>query len=264
MDILEKIVAKKQERLIAAKKALPLEKLQEQCAKRSAGRFYNALAKKGTNIIAEIKKASPSKGLICKDFEPVLIAKAYKEGGASAISVLTEEDFFQGSLEILKKVRVAVDLPILRKDFIIDPYQIYEAAFVGADAFLLIAALLETEEMIELAALGEELGLDSLVEIHTEQELEKVLNSKLKIIGVNNRNLKTFTVNLDTSINLASLMPQEAIWVSESGINTALDIEKLKKAGYKAFLVGEQLMRSSDPKMALLELLQVNKFGMTQ
>lgn len=255
MDILEKIVAKKKERLILAKEKLPLERLRQECIKRSAGRFYAALAKPGTNIISEIKKASPSKGLICKDFNPTAIAQAYKEGGAAAISVLTEEDFFQGSLEILKSVRHSVELPLLRKDFIIEPYQVYEASYNGADAFLLIAALLETQEMVELALLGEELGLDALVEIHTEQELEKVLNSKLKIIGVNNRNLKTFNVDLETSIKLASLMPKEAIWVSESGINTALDIERLKKVGYKAFLVGEQLMRASDPKMALSELL---------
>lgn len=265
MDILTKIVAKKQERLALAKEILPLEKLREQCVKnRHAGRFYAALAKPGVNIIAEIKKASPSKGLICKDFDPIAIAKDYQEGGAAAISVLTEEDFFQGSLEILKSVRKVVDLPLLRKDFIIEPYQVYEASLSGADAFLLIAALLETEQMIELAELGQELGLDALVEIHTEQELEKVLNSKLTIIGVNNRNLKTFTVDLATSLQLATLMPKEAIWVSESGINTSTDIEKLQKVGYKAFLVGEQLMRASQPKAALIELLGTKTLKITE
>lgn len=265
MDILTKIVAKKQERLALAKEILPLEKLREQCVKnRHAGRFYVALAKPGVNIIAEIKKASPSKGLICKDFDPIAIAKDYQEGGAAAISVLTEEDFFQGSLEILKSVRKVVDLPLLRKDFIIEPYQVYEASLSGADAFLLIAALLETEQMIELAELGQELGLDALVEIHTEQELEKVLNSKLTIIGVNNRNLKTFTVDLATSLQLATLMPKEAIWVSESGINTSTDIEKLQKVGYKGFLVGEQLMRASQPKAALIELLGTKTLKITE
>lgn len=261
MDILTKIVAKKQEKLTLAKEKIPLEKLREECNRQPAGRFYSALAKEGTNIIAEIKKASPSKGLICKDFDPVSIAKAYKEGGAAAISVLTEEDFFQGSLEILKMVHSVVDLPLLRKDFIIEPYQVYEASYFGAAAFLLIAALLETDQMLELAELGKELGLDALVEIHTEQELEKVLNSKLRIIGVNNRNLKTFTVSLDTSLNLSSLMPKDAIWVSESGINTVADIEKLQGVGYKAFLIGEQLMRASQPKIALSELLKVNTLG---
>ncbi len=264
MDILTKIVAKKQERLALAKEILPLEKLREQCVKRPAGRFHAALAKPGVNIIAEIKKASPSKGLICKGFDPIAIAKGYQEGGGAAISVLTEEDFFQGSLEILKAIRKSVDLPLLRKDFIIDPYQVYEASLSGADAFLLIAALLDNEQMVELAQLGQELGLDALVEIHTEQELEKVLNSKLGIIGVNNRNLKTFTVDLTTSLQLASLMPKEAIWVSESGINTSADIETLQAVGYKAFLVGEQLMRANQPKMALMELLSVKALGIAE
>ncbi len=255
MDILTKIVAKKQERLIVAKKKMPLDELKEKCVKRSEARFYSALIKPQVNIIAEIKKASPSKGIICENFNPTTIAKDYENGGASAISVLTEEDFFQGSLDILKAVRNAVRLPILRKDFIFDSYQVYEAALAGADAFLLIAAILEEKEIIELVELGKEFGLDALVEIHSEQELEKVLNSQVKIIGVNNRNLKNFTVDIDVSLQLAKRMPKDAIWISESGINNVVDITKLQEVGYHAFLIGEQLMRSQKPKEALQELL---------
>lgn len=255
MDILTKIVAKKQERLIVAKEKLPLTELRKQCDKRPAGRFEKALRRSGVNIIAEIKKASPSKGVICENFNPTEIARQYKEGGAAAISILTEEDFFQGSLDILKAVRKIVDLPILRKDFIVDEYQVYEAAKAGADAFLLIAALLEKSQIIELIELGEELGLDALVEIHTEQELEKVLNSSIKIIGVNNRNLKDFVVDLRTSLHLSTVMPKNAVWVSESGINTQEDIKGLQAVGYQAFLIGEQLMRNTQPKEGLIELL---------
>lgn len=255
MDILNKIIAKKRERLILAKEKMPLDELKEKCVKRDKARFYNALIKSQVNIIAEIKKASPSKGIICENFDPTMIAKDYENGGASAISVLTEEDFFQGSLDILKNVRNTVKLPILRKDFIFDPYQVYEAALVGADVFLLIAAILEEKEIIELVELGIELGLDALVEIHSEQELEKVLDSQIKIIGVNNRNLKNFTVDIDVSLQLAKRMPKNAIWVSESGINNVADITKLQEVGYHAFLIGEQLMRSQKPKEALQELL---------
>ncbi len=255
MDILTKIVAKKQERLLAAKEKLPLIELRKQCDSRPAGRFEKALSQPKINIIAEIKKASPSKGVICEDFNPVEIAKQYKEGGASAISILTEEDFFQGSPEILKNVRKIIDLPILRKDFIFDEYQVYEAAHMGADAFLLIAAMLEKQQVIELIELGKELGLDALVEIHTEQELEKVLNSSINIIGVNNRNLKNFVVDLGTSLSLSKIMPKNTIWVSESGINTQADIQQLQTAGYQAFLIGEQLMRNTSPRDGLVELL---------
>ena len=258
MDILTKIINVKRQRIAAARAAYPLERLQADCAKRgAAGRFGAAISRPDrVNIIAEIKKASPSKGLICADFDPVRIAKEYTDSGAAAISVLTEEDFFQGSLEIFRSVRQVTDLPLLRKDFIVDPYQVYEAASSGADAFLLIAAVLEAVEIRELSALGAELGLEALVEVHTAQELEKVLNSRAAIIGVNNRNLKTFEVDLDTSIRLAATAPANVVLVSESGINTAEDIRRLRGAGYQAFLVGEQLMRSSKPGAALEALLK--------
>ena len=259
MDILSKIVKKKRERIAEAKAAYPPALLLRECSgKRAGGRFREAICRSDRiNIIAEIKKASPSKGLICADFDPVKIGKEYTAAGAAAISVLTEEDFFQGSLDILRSVRKITDLPLLRKDFIIDEYQIYEAAIAGADAFLLIASLLESEQITALSALGAELGLDSLVEVHTAQELEKVINSRALIIGVNNRNLKTFEVDLNTSIDLARRAPSGAVLVSESGINTADDIERLGNAGYHAFLVGEQLMRSGSPGAALGELLKV-------
>jgi indole-3-glycerol phosphate synthase len=257
MDILTKIINVKRERVAEARAAYPLARLQADCAKRRApGRFRAAIGRPDRiNIIAEIKKASPSKGLICADFDPVKIAKEYTASGAAAISVLTEEDFFQGSLEIFRSVRQVTDLPLLRKDFIVDPYQVYEAASAGADAFLLIAAVLEADEIEALLALGTELGLEALIEVHTAQELEKVLNSRASIIGVNNRNLKTFEVDLDTSIRLAALAPTDAVLVSESGINTAEDIRRLRGSGYHAFLVGEQLMRSSKPGAALEALL---------
>lgn len=256
MDILTKIVNKKQQRIAAAKKSMPLTTLQELCVPNAAGRFSSALSRPNqVNIIAEVKKASPSKGVIREDFDPLTIAREYTEGGAVAISVLTEEDFFQGSLEILRNIRSITELPLLRKDFIVDEYQIYEAAYAGADAFLLIASLLEVEQMRAFAALGTELGLDALVEVHTAQELEKVLNCSPSIIGVNNRNLKTFEVNLKTSIDLATQTPKETILVSESGINSSADIQYLRQAGYQAFLVGEQLMRAASPGQALAELL---------
>jgi indole-3-glycerol phosphate synthase len=257
MDILSKIIAIKRQRVDAARAACPMENLCKSCpTDRSPGRFRAAIERADRiNVIAEIKKASPSKGLICADFDPVKIAKEYTVSGAAAISVLTEEDFFQGSLDIFRAVREVTNLPLLRKDFIFDKYQVYEAAAAGADAFLLIAAILESEEITALSKLGAELGLDALVEVHTAQEMEKVVNCKAPIIGVNNRNLKTFEVDLDTSIGLARQTPTGTVLVSESGINTFSDIVRLRSAGYHAFLVGEQLMRASNPGAALQSLI---------
>jgi indole-3-glycerol phosphate synthase len=258
MDILTKNIEKKRRRIAEAKAVCSLDELKGRCVSRPAGRFRAAIEQQDRiNIIAEIKRASPSKGLICPDFDPVRIALEYTASGAAAISVLTEEDHFAGSLDILRAVRKVSSVPVLRKDFIIDEYQVYEAAEAGADAFLLIAALLEADRIDALSEVGAELGLDALVEVHTAHELEKVLNSSASIIGVNNRNLKTFEVDLNTSIRLAALAPQTSILVSESGINTADDIEMLRDAGYRAFLVGEQLMRSSSPGAALKALLRM-------
>jgi indole-3-glycerol phosphate synthase len=206
-------------------------------------------------LIAEVKKASPSKGLIRPDFDPVEIAKTYEAAGASAISVLTDEKYFQGRLEYLTAVHDAVSLPILRKDFIIDPYQVYEARAAKADAVLLIVAALPIEQLKDLTALATELGMASLVEAHSPEELNTALEIGAKIIGINNRNLHTFEVKLETTLELASRVPGDRILVSESGIFTRSDVERLMAAGVDAILVGESLMREPDPGVKVRELL---------
>lgn len=256
-SILDKIIQTRRERLKSEMARRPLALFRDQTA-RSPGRLLRAVSAPGVNIIAEIKRASPSKGVIREDFDHVAIARAYAAAGAAAISVLTEQDFFQGSLRILKDVRAVTQLPILRKDFIIDPYQVYEAADAGADAFLLIASVLETAEIRDLILLGEELGLDALVEVHTAIELEKVLNCPVKLIGVNNRDLKNFNVDLSVSEKLAEASPPGVLLVSESGIENSDDISRLRACGYSAFLIGERLMRASSPGEALSALIQRN------
>ena len=253
--ILEEIAAKRRLQLEREKSAVPLEAVRA-AAEHSAepGRFPAALKKPGLSVIAEVKKASPSKGLICPDFHPAQIAKAYEAAGADAISVLTEETYFQGSSEYLKEVRKAVALPVLRKDFVIDPYQIYEAKTLGADAILLIAALLPEDTLKEYHKIASSLGLDCLMEAHNEPELEAVLNANGKIIGVNNRDLKTFHVDLHTTAELATLVPKECVLVSESGISTNADMRAAKAAGADAVLIGETLMRSGNVSEALREL----------
>lgn len=206
-------------------------------------------------IIGEIKKASPSKGVLQPDFHPALLARAYEQGGAACLSVLTDKQYFQGGLSDLEAARAAVSLPVLRKDFIIDRLQIFEAAAHGADAILLIAAVLDTPELQSFRELASSLGLDSLVEVHDHDELTKAIDSGASIIGVNNRNLDTFEVSLDTSLRLSYQMPANVVRVSESGIRNRGDIEVLLGAGYTAFLVGEWLMRSDDPAVALRELV---------
>ena len=207
-------------------------------------------------IIAEIKRASPSKGLLSEAFDPASIARAYETGGASAISVLTETDFFLGSLADLETARAAVSLPVLRKDFTIDEVHVVEAAAHGADAILLIAAILEVSEMRRFRETAESYHMAALVEVHDADELQSATDSGAEIIGVNNRNLHTFEVNLDTALQLAERIPRSAIMVAESGINSAADVKRLRAAGYQAFLVGEHLMRSVDPARALQELRQ--------
>jgi indole-3-glycerol phosphate synthase len=257
MHILDKIVAQKRLRLASAQQATPLASLVQQLIPRKGGRLYTALQTPARiNIIAELKKASPSKSVIRADFDPVLVAKQYTAGRAAALSVLTEEDFFQGSLAILQQVRAVTPLPILRKDFLFDPYQIYEAAAAGADGFLLIAAILETSQMRELITLGKELGLDALVEVHTLAELEHTLAAGAEIVGVNNRNLQTFEVSLATSTTLAPQIPPNVVRVSESGLSTPDDLAQLRAAGFHAFLIGEHFMRADDPQLALETLQQ--------
>jgi indole-3-glycerol phosphate synthase len=217
--------------------------------------FAESLRGPGPNIIAEIKKASPSKGLLQADFHPALIAHQYELGGAACLSVLTDNEFFQGSWHDLEAARAATQLPVLRKDFTIDRIQIWEAAAHGADAILLIAAILDVAELRNLRELAQSFGLAALVEVHDHDELNKAIDSGAAIIGVNNRNLDTFEVSLDTSLRLSYLMPVGVTRVTESGIFTRADIETLSAAGFHTFLIGESLMKSADPAGALQALV---------
>jgi indole-3-glycerol phosphate synthase len=222
--------------------------------RKDARNFKGALTKSSPAVIAEIKKASPSKGVLCHDFDPAAIARLYAAGGATALSVLTDCEFFKGSLDDLVAAREAVDLPVLRKDFTIDEVHVIEAAAHGADAILLIAALLEESDLRlfrELAALYD---MDALVEVHDQEELDRALGSGAEIVGVNNRNLHTFEVTLETSMRLGEKIPAPVLKVSESGIRSASDVKRLAGAGFHAFLVGEHLMKSEDPAAALREL----------
>ncbi len=217
--------------------------------------FAQALRDKSPAIIAEIKKASPSKGLLQSNFHPAFIAHSYEQGGAACLSVLTDKQYFQGTLHDLEAARAAVSLPVLRKDFTIDRLQIFEAAAHGADAILLIAAVLDAEELQSFRELASSLQLASLIEVHNAEELVKAVDSGAELIGVNNRDLDTFEVSLDTSLRLSYLMPSGVIRVSESGIATHADIELLRGAGFHAFLIGESLMRAHDPAAALKDLV---------
>ena len=259
MTILEEIYKHKLSEVAENKRRVSLETLKEQCKKRHRTRSFGTALKSDTNIriIAEMKKASPSLGIIREDFNPVEIARIYEASGASAISVLTDEKFFQGSLFYLTEVKKSVNLPILRKDFIIDAYQIYEARSAGADAILLIAALLSKEEMQRFLDLAKELGIDCLVEVHSEAELKKVLQTNAHIIGINNRDLATFKTDMGTTLRLRPMIPAEKIVVSESGIKSRADVEKLMKEGVDAILVGETLMKSDDISTKLRELLGI-------
>jgi indole-3-glycerol phosphate synthase len=218
--------------------------------------FGAALTRDSINVIAELKKASPSRGLIRADFDPVALAKGFEAAGAAALSVLTEEDNFQGALAHLRDARAAVDIPVLRKDFIVEPWQVWEARAAGADSFLLMAAALDGATLAELMALGRELGMEPLVEVHTAEELERVLASGARIVGVNNRNLHTFEVRVETSLELAGMIPDDRIAVSESGLRSAEDLRKLRAAGFDAFLIGESFMRQADPGAALRRLMK--------
>lgn len=217
--------------------------------------FSRSLGGDGRRIIAEIKKASPSKGVIRGEFDPVAIAKDYAECGASAISVLTEEHFFYGSLSHLEEVRAAVSLPVLRKDFTLDPYQLVEAKSYGADAVLLIAALLDPGRMADLRAGASELGLDSIIEVHSEEELKSAVEAGAQVIGINNRDLRTFAVDLSTTERLAPLVPSGTPAVCESGIDRLEQIRRVEAWGIHAFLIGESLMRAPRPGLKLKELL---------
>ena len=217
--------------------------------------FCAALLARPVAIIAEIKKASPSKGVISHKFHPPSIACAYEKGGARALSVLTDERYFQGSLADLQAARAAVELPVLRKDFTIDEYHVIEAAAHGADAILLIVAALDAPQLRRFRELAGQYSMDVLVEVHDEDEMQLAIDSGATIIGVNNRNLRTFEVTLDTALRLADLIPDGAVKIAESGIHSASDVRQLQAAGYRGFLVGEHLMRSGDPEQAVRMLL---------
>ena len=260
-DILQKIVAHKRAEVAAAKARFPLERLRDRLAQvedrpRGFARALRAMAESGgTAVIAEVKKGSPSKGVIRADFDPLAIAETYQAHGATCLSVLTDEKFFLGHLSYLGLIREAVGLPLLRKDFICDPYQIVEARAFGADAVLLIAAMLDDAELREFAAQAAGLGLDVLLEVHDEAELERALRTDCELIGINNRNLRTFVTDLATTERLAPRLPAGRLLVAESGIHSRADVERLQRAGAAAFLVGESLMREADIGAKLEELL---------
>ena len=270
MNILNEIAAKTKERIQKEKLEIPEKDLiqmiqkrkvqmllhpeQQSITSRTPHSFYQALKKEGMSYICEVKKASPSKGLIAPAFPYLEIAKEYQEAGAAAISCLTEPFYFQGSDRYLQEITAAVDIPVLRKDFTVDEYMIFQAAAYGAAAVLLICAILNDEQLKEYRELAEELGMDALGEAHDEEEAERALKSGARIIGVNNRDLKTFQVDMQNSIRLRKLAPENVVFVSESGIKTSDDIRKLYDNQVDAVLIGETLMRSQDKKAALEEL----------
>lgn len=257
MNVLKRLLDTKKQRLDQAKYALPLNELKAKVGSIAPARNFAAAIKgNGTvRLIAELKKASPSRGLIRPDFDPVIIARIYEEHGANAISCLTEEDYFQGHLSFLPSVHKAVKLPILRKDFIFDPYQIYEARVNNADAILLIAAALETNEAWDYLHLSQELGMAVLFEVHNEAELDKALAIDAPIIGINNRDLTTLKIDLETTFRLKTQIPSGKIVVGESGIGTREDVMRLQAARIDAMLVGTTLMKSKDIGTKIRELL---------
>ncbi|NOY78226.1 MAG: indole-3-glycerol phosphate synthase TrpC [Calditrichaeota bacterium] len=244
MTILDKIVQTTRAKIAQRKQRLPLSDLRQMAEQAAFPKMPGAFrSQEGLQIIAEIKKASPSRGVIAQDFHPVQIAREYEAGGAAALSVLTDETYFQGHLSHLREVAEEVSCPVLRKDFIIDPYQIYEAAANGARAVLLLAVLLPPEQLRDFLHLAQAVHLDALVEVHDEAELETALRADASMIGINNRNLKTFQVDLNTSLRLVNRLPESIVRVSESGIRGADDLKRLHRAGFDAVLMGESLMR---------------------
>lgn len=255
MTILDDIVAATKRRLAKDQAALPLEQLKQQAyPDRPAFAFEQALREKDLSFICEVKRASPSKGLIAEDFPYRTIAKDYEEAGATAISVLTEPDFFQGHDAYLTEISRSVSIPILRKDFIIDPYQIYQAKAIGADAILLICAILTNEQLTDYITLATELGLSVLTEAHNQEEVQAAVAAGSRIVGVNNRQLHDFSVDFQNSISLRQHAPADIIFVAESGIQTAADIDVLRANKVDAVLIGETIMRADDKKAKIKEL----------
>ncbi|MGD9686366.1 MAG: indole-3-glycerol phosphate synthase TrpC [Desulfobacter sp.] len=260
-DILVTILNHKQQEVAAAKAQITIQELAgrisdlEDTVRGFERHLREAAATGWTAIIAEVKKGSPSKGLIREDFDPLEIAEIYQDNGATCLSVLTEEKYFMGSLRYLALIREQVGLPLLRKDFIFDPFQVYESRAAGADAILLIAAMLEPQQIVDLAGLARDLHLDVLLEVHDEREMEVACGTDIGLIGVNNRNLRTFVTDLGTTAQLAKMLPSDRLLVSESGINSRADIERLHADGAQAFLIGEAMMREADIGAKLQELL---------
>jgi indole-3-glycerol phosphate synthase len=256
-DLLRTIVAATERITAVRREREPLAALERRAASASprGSRFEAELGQNGrVNVIAECKRRSPSKGVLAAHYDPVAIARNYQEGGAAAISVLTEPTFFDGSLDHLTAVRAAVGTPLLRKDFIVDEYQLFEARAAGADAVLLIVAALAQDALVRLRALAHDLGLATLIEVHDATEMTRAIDSGGRVIGVNNRNLRTLTVAVDASHQLAAMLPRDVIGVSESGLRSREDLERLATAGYRAFLIGERFMTDADPAHAIREL----------
>ena len=252
-NILDRIVEARRESVAHRKRVLPEVALKIAVEKKIAPPrdFASALTRNCINIIAELKESSPSKGLLREEYAPAVLASGLESAGSAALSVLTEEDFFHGSLGDLKEANRVTKIPILRKDFIIDPWQVWEARAAGADSFLLIAAILSDTTLGELLALGRTLKMEPLVEVHERGELDRVIGAGARIIGVNNRDLRDFQVHIETSLSLIEMIPDDCIAVSESGLRTHEDIERLRRAGFDAFLIGEYLMKEADPGSAL-------------
>ncbi len=258
-DILRKILARKAEEIAERASRMPLEELKKRLSNVSAPRgFQKAIRSRIATglpaVIAEIKKASPSKGLLRVDFQPAGIAQSYERHGATCLSVLTDEDFFLGSDEHLRQARAACALPVLRKDFTIDAYQVYEARAIGADAILLIVAALEDSRLRDLHALAHKLGMDALVEVHDEAELERALALQPALIGINNRDLRTFQTSLETTLDLLGKIPADCMVVTESGIHASEDVARMRARGVNAFLVGEAFMKAAEPGKKLSEI----------
>ncbi|MGB3918280.1 MAG: indole-3-glycerol phosphate synthase TrpC [Thiothrix litoralis] len=258
-DILQKILRTKQEEIAARSAVRPLAQLAEEAASASPVRGFiqsmrQRIAAGDSAVIAEIKKASPSKGLIRADFDPPAIAASYERGGAACLSVLTDAPYFQGHERYLQTARAACQLPVIRKDFIVDPYQVFEARAIGADCILLIVAALADAQMKDLYALARELGMDALIEVHDKDELERALRLNAPLIGINNRNLRTFETSLQTTIDLLPDVPEEVLLVTESSIHTQADVKLMRDHGVHAFLVGEAFMRAQDPGSELNKL----------
>lgn len=255
MTILDRIVAVKRTEIAQASERLPLAALEKAISTAPAPRdFVAALRAKKPAVIAEIKKASPSRGVLRADFDPASIARSYEHAGAACLSVLTDREFFQGSSDDLRAARAACSLPVLRKDFVIDPYQVFESRAMGADCVLLIAACLSVAEMVELESRAHQLGMAVLVEVHDAAELEAALALKTPLLGINNRNLKTFETRLETTLTLLPRIPKQCLVIAESGILAREDVRRMQAGGVQAFLVGEAFMRAGDPGAALREL----------